>query len=82
MSRHNESWHIAGASGTRDTYDGMRRRVDSENGIKPEPGHTKAHPGFNAVAAKVTREYEKKGMSPAHAKVVGQKVAGKINAEK
>lgn len=37
---------------------------------------------FTKLAGKVTREYEKKGDSAKKAKVIGNKVAGKIKEEK
>lgn len=38
--------------------------------------------GFNKLSTKVTKSYEKKGVSPKQAEEIGEKVAGKVKAEK
>lgn len=41
----------------------------------------KKHPGFKAVSGKITKEYEKKGVSDKKAKEIGVATAGKIANE-
>ena len=41
------------------------------------PGRKGKHIGFDKLASKATRFYERKGVSPKRAKKIGKKVAGK-----